>query len=293
MGATANVNGRTVVHKGSGGSAPASAPDFCKTPTPPGPPTPMPYPNLANSSDTADGSTTVTVDGNPIMLKDSNFSTSSGDEAGTLKGVASNTNMGIAKFTVYSFDVQVEGKDVPRLGDAMSNNGNGPNTACVAELQEAIPELSYEELEELCVIICACAGNGNQECVADAYSEGYPNYESDRGGNPLAEVGYNNTTSPPTLIESLSGRVGAAGQALPAGLGSFLGQAAAIGQGCCVRWDLVFLENPALSATWDNVRKVIEVKFEGDDWTSNQQNANADDDDDKIAVVHEADCGCE
>ena len=136
MSATVIVNRRTVVHKGSGGSAPG-LPDFCKTPAPPGPPVPVPYPIVAQSSDTANGSNTVTCDGNPIMLKDSDFNRCSGDEPGTLKGVASSTNLGKAKFSVYSFDVKVEGKNVPRLGDAMTNNGNSPNTATVAELQAA------------------------------------------------------------------------------------------------------------------------------------------------------------
>jgi len=127
MGATIIVNGRTVVHKDSGGKAP-SVPDFCKTPTPPGPPVPIPYVNIAQSTDTADGSKKVKMDGNPIMLKTSKFSTSKGDEAGTAKGVASSTTSGIAKFVNYSFDVKVEGKNVPRLGDPMTNNGNGPNS---------------------------------------------------------------------------------------------------------------------------------------------------------------------
>ncbi|MCP5046495.1 MAG: DUF4150 domain-containing protein, partial [bacterium] len=45
------------------------------------------------------------------MLKNkSEFSKSNGDEAGTLKGIASSKNMAQAKFALYSFDVKVEGK---------------------------------------------------------------------------------------------------------------------------------------------------------------------------------------
>ncbi len=72
MPATTSVNERTVVHKKSNGVATAF-PDVCKTPSPGGP-VPIPYPNIAMSTDTAKGSKKVTVDGEPIMLKGSNFS---------------------------------------------------------------------------------------------------------------------------------------------------------------------------------------------------------------------------
>ena len=121
MGASVNVNMRTVVHKGSGGIATA-LPDVCKTPAAPSP-LPIPYPNIARSSDTSKGSKKTKCDGKPIMLKGSKFSRSMGDEAGTLKGIVSNTNMGAASFAMYSFDVKVEGKNVPRLADPLMSNG--------------------------------------------------------------------------------------------------------------------------------------------------------------------------
>jgi hypothetical protein len=128
MGVTVGVNGRTVVHSSSSGVT-VVFPDVCKTPSPAGP-VPIPYPNVAKSSDTADGSSTVKMDGNPIMLKSSNFSTSTGDEAGTAGGgVASNTTKGKAEFVNYSFDVKVEGKNVPRQLDPMIHNKlSSPNT---------------------------------------------------------------------------------------------------------------------------------------------------------------------
>ena len=83
---TTTVNFLTVVHKKSGGIA-IAFPDICKTPSPAGgTPVPIPYPNVALSKDTANGSTTVKVDGQSIMLRRSNFSTSSGDEPGTPDG---------------------------------------------------------------------------------------------------------------------------------------------------------------------------------------------------------------
>lgn len=134
MPATINVNTRTVVHASSSGVATAF-PDVCKTPTPGGP-VPIPYPNVAMSSDTSQGSQTVKMDGNPIMLKKSVFSTSTGDEAGSVGGVVSNTFKGKAEFVNYSFDVKVEGKNVPRLGDMMvQNEQSSPNTPPFPEVQ--------------------------------------------------------------------------------------------------------------------------------------------------------------
>jgi len=93
MGVSVGVNNMSVVHKGSGGKT-IAFPDVCKTPSPAGP-IPIPYPNIAKSSDTAKGSKKVKCDGNPICLKDSNFSTSTGDEAGSAGGgVVSNKTKG-------------------------------------------------------------------------------------------------------------------------------------------------------------------------------------------------------
>jgi len=122
MGVTVSVNMLTVIHKDSGGVS-IAFPDVCKTPAPPAPPIPIPYPNIAKSSDTAKGSKKVKVDGNPVCLKDSNFSTSTGDEAGTAGGgVVSNKTKGKAEFVNFSFDVKFEGKNVPRALDLMLHN---------------------------------------------------------------------------------------------------------------------------------------------------------------------------
>jgi hypothetical protein len=126
MGVTVGVDNLSVVHKDSGGITTAF-PDVCLTPAPPAPPVPIPYPNIARSSDTASGSSSVKCDGNPICLKDSNFSTSTGDEAGSVGGVASGTTKGKAEFVNFSFDTMVEGKNVARALDLMlHNNKNTP-----------------------------------------------------------------------------------------------------------------------------------------------------------------------
>ena len=121
MGVTVGVNQLSVVHKSSNGIA-IAFPDVCKTPAPPAPPIPIPYPNIAMSSDTAKGSKKVKCDGNPICLKDSNFKTSVGDEPGTLGGIISGKTKGKAEFINFSFDVKVEGKNVARAFDLMLHN---------------------------------------------------------------------------------------------------------------------------------------------------------------------------
>lgn len=127
MPASTSVNKITVVHAGSSGIA-MSFPDVCKTPSPGGP-IPIPYPNVAQSSDTADGTSTVKVDGNPIMLKNSNFRMSSGDEAGSAMGVVSNKIKGKAIPVNASFDVKADGQAVFRLSDPMQTNCGSPANA--------------------------------------------------------------------------------------------------------------------------------------------------------------------
>jgi uncharacterized Zn-binding protein involved in type VI secretion len=124
--ATVNANQMALTHASSSGIN-SIFPDTCKTPTPGGP-VPIPYPNIAQSSDTADGSSTVKVDGNPIMLKGSNYKMSAGDEAGSAMGVVSNKIKGKAEPVNYSFDVKVDGKNVFRLTDMMLQNVGTPNT---------------------------------------------------------------------------------------------------------------------------------------------------------------------
>jgi hypothetical protein len=121
MPVTVGVNFMSVVHAGSNGIS-SAFPDVCKTPAPPAPPIPIPYPNIAKSSDTAKGASTVKCDGNPVCVKDSNFMVSTGDEAGSLLGVASNKIKGKAEFVNFSFDVKFEGKNVPRAMDLMLHN---------------------------------------------------------------------------------------------------------------------------------------------------------------------------
>jgi hypothetical protein len=122
MSVTVGVNSMSVVHKDSSGITQAF-PDVCKTPAPPAPFVPIPYPNIAQSSDTSAGTSTVLSDGNPTCVKDSNFKTSTGDEGGTAGGgIVSGKIKGKAEFINFSFDVMFEGKNVARAMDLMLHN---------------------------------------------------------------------------------------------------------------------------------------------------------------------------
>jgi uncharacterized Zn-binding protein involved in type VI secretion len=162
MAATVCVNGMTVVHKTSGGTV-CFSPDVCLTPAPPGAPVPVPYPNIAQSRDTDKGSKTVKIDGNPVMVQGSVFSKSTGDESGSCGGVASGVTKGKAEFINFSFDVKIEGKCVPRLGDQMIGNiGGSANTPPMAELQPPIVVLPdhYTEADMDKLTVVLVYGNG-------------------------------------------------------------------------------------------------------------------------------------
>lgn len=147
MAVTVGVNFLSVVHAGSNGTT-IAFPDVCKTPSPGGP-IPIPYPNIAKSSDTAKGTTKVKCDGNPVCVKDSNFSMSTGDEAGSAGGgVASNKIKGKAEFVMFSMDVKFEGKNVCRAFDIMLHNDK--NTPPFPVLQG--PAVAIAQGKRICQI---------------------------------------------------------------------------------------------------------------------------------------------
>jgi len=114
------ANSLGIAHKGSGGMN-IVFPDVCKTPAAPSP-IPIPYPNIGQSSDASGGPSNVKTDGKMPMVKGAKYTRSSGDEAGTVGGVMSSTNMGECEFMMYSFDVKFEGKNVCRMGDPLFHN---------------------------------------------------------------------------------------------------------------------------------------------------------------------------
>jgi hypothetical protein len=121
MPTTVFVNFRGADHKGSGGMS-MVFPDVCKTPAPPAPPIPIPYPNIGKAADTSGGPTTVKLDGEMPMAKGAKYSRSMGDEAGTVGGIMSGVNMSECEYMLYSFDVKLEGNNACRLGDPLFHN---------------------------------------------------------------------------------------------------------------------------------------------------------------------------
>jgi uncharacterized Zn-binding protein involved in type VI secretion len=81
-----------------------------------------------SAADLSDGSTTVTIQGEPTALKDqSKVSTSSGDEGGTQGGgVLTHKTKGKAVATFWSLDVKLEGKNAVRHGDPFGQNTSTP-----------------------------------------------------------------------------------------------------------------------------------------------------------------------
>ena len=152
MAVTVNVNGLSLVHKGSDGISIATLPDVCKTPTPGGP-VPIPYPNITFSRDLANGTTTVTADGgNMIAIDGSESSVSTGDEPGVAGGVKSGVNKDKSTWLTYSFDVKIEGKGACRLTDKkLHNNGNTVDAA--GKIQIYIPGGDMK-VNIACTIFC-------------------------------------------------------------------------------------------------------------------------------------------
>jgi len=122
------ANGNEISCKAGDGKTICAFPDVCFTPpqtpaTPPG--VPIPYPNTGMSSDCINGSKTVQISGQEVMLKDkSYFKKSSGDEAGSApkKGVVTSVNRGKVYFNAWSMDVKFEGENVDRHLDLTTHN---------------------------------------------------------------------------------------------------------------------------------------------------------------------------
>ncbi len=132
MGNDVYANGREISCKAGQGKSICAFPDVCFTPpqtpaTPPG--VPVPYPNTGMDSDCSDGSKSVKISGQEVMLKNrSYFSKSMGDEAGCApkKGVVTSTIQGKVYFVAWSMDVKFEGENVVRHLDMTTHNHASP-----------------------------------------------------------------------------------------------------------------------------------------------------------------------
>lgn len=145
------ANNMEVSCKQAAGKSICAFPDVCFTPpltpaTPPG--VPIPYPNTGMASDTSDGSSSVKISGQEVMLKNKScFKKSMGDEAGAApkKGVVTSKNMGKVYFNAWSMDVKVEGENVVRMMDLTTHNhasmpGNSPTWPYLDEVAFSAPK---------------------------------------------------------------------------------------------------------------------------------------------------------
>ena len=123
----------------NGGGQCFGFPDVCKTPAPPAPFVPVPYPNIAmlTQCDGGSCSSKVKIDGKKAVVKGTKITMSSGDEGGTAGGgMISSKFKGDAEFKKGSSSVKVEGKELCHLTSMVGQNG-GSNANVPAGTQVA------------------------------------------------------------------------------------------------------------------------------------------------------------
>lgn len=195
---TINVNGLTLCHRASEGISRNTLPDVCKTP-PKG--IPRPFSNTAYSKDLAKGTTTVLADGgNMIANFGSIFARSTGDEGGSMGGVASGTHLAEADFITHSFDVFFEGRPACRLTDKMfMNHRNTVNMSGLDQeelqaLRKAIQKMVCEcndEVKPAADDNCMTLGNKKHDCVESKKdAENKKNQAEGRKSRHGGEKGY-------------------------------------------------------------------------------------------------------
>jgi len=117
---TVFANGQGISNSRSGAVA-ISAPDVCLTPAGSSL-VPVPYTNVARSATLVDGSKTVKLNDGMAAIDGCCYCTSTGDQPGSGRGVASGTVGDQAEFINTSFDVRMEGRGVGRNRDPMTQN---------------------------------------------------------------------------------------------------------------------------------------------------------------------------
>jgi Toxin PAAR-like domain len=111
-----------------GGGMCFAFPDVCKTPSPPAPPVPIPYPNIGNFAQAVKPSTKVKICDKEVLVEGSEVPMSQGDEAGVAGGVISGRNMDKVTVKKGSSKVQVEGKACAHLTCMTVHNGSNANS---------------------------------------------------------------------------------------------------------------------------------------------------------------------
>lgn len=109
-------------------------PDVCLTPAPPGPPMPIPYPNIAMVNQASKTSTKVKVCGKPACTLKTEVPRSSGDEPGLNGGVMSGMKMSKMTYKKGSMKVKIEGQSAAHLTSMTGHNGANANMPAGAQI---------------------------------------------------------------------------------------------------------------------------------------------------------------
>lgn len=110
-----------------GGGECLAVPDTCKTPAPPGPPVPLPYPNTGMVNQAKKTSTKVKFVSKQVVTTKSEVPRTMGDEPGVAKGVVSNTNMDKVVFKKGSSKVKIQGHPCVYHTAVTGQNGSNAN----------------------------------------------------------------------------------------------------------------------------------------------------------------------
>jgi hypothetical protein len=123
-----------------GGVCMSTPPDVCKTPTPPAPPTPVPYVNIFQCSMVTPNTacTKVLICGAPALTIKSKTSLSNGDEAGNVGGVVSGKFIGKGEFLQGSLKVKLEGQKAVSQGAQTKHNDGNTVGMCSSAAQSKV-----------------------------------------------------------------------------------------------------------------------------------------------------------
>jgi hypothetical protein len=191
------VNGRSVVTEKSDGTM-VTLPNVCKTPSPGGP-VPLPYPSIAKSSDLANGTSSVLVNGVSACVKGSYIDKTSGDEAGTAGGLISGDTGGKAEPMNYSFDVKFEGNNVVRGMDPFISNKKNTPPGPMIQPPVVLSEMGEGEEEEEKLYTCEwkdCEGNHTSDINKDYPRDAVLKRGKAKSGEEYADEWINNGLEP-------------------------------------------------------------------------------------------------
>jgi hypothetical protein len=215
MGNEVYANGNEIACKAGMGKVIASFPDVCLTPPPPpAGPIPVPYPDSSFSKDTQNGSKTVKIGGDEVMLKDQSFYKSSplGDEPATQgqgANVITHVITGKTYFTAWSMDVKFEGQNVDRHIDITTSNHASMPPGCPTP-NPNLDAMAFGDLENT-YDQCACCGmkpkhsSGAVMTMDEWYTKDNFGNTAPHAGeytNLMAEVNGRKSATPPCTCSS-------------------------------------------------------------------------------------------